>query len=119
MEVQGYPIGYFHIDIAEDRSEQGKLHMFVAIDRTPKFAFVELHETATTAVSREFLLRLIRAVPYKIHTVLTANDIQFTTSGASGSALPLIRDALAKVEMFRARAFELACATTIWPQEVP
>ena len=29
-----YPIGYFHIDIAEVRTEQGKLHMFVAIDRT-------------------------------------------------------------------------------------
>jgi hypothetical protein len=28
-----YPIGYFHIDIAEVRTEQGKLHMFVAIAR--------------------------------------------------------------------------------------
>ena len=27
---------------------EGKLHMFVAIDRTSKFAFVELHEKATT-----------------------------------------------------------------------
>ena len=50
--------------------------MFVAIDRTSKFAYVELHENATTAVSREFLLRLIAAVPYKIHTVLTDNGIQ-------------------------------------------
>ena len=32
-----YPIGYFHIDIAEVRTEQGKLHLFVAIDRTSKF----------------------------------------------------------------------------------
>jgi transposase-like protein len=29
-----YPIGYFHIDIAEVRTEQGKLYLFVAIDRT-------------------------------------------------------------------------------------
>src|SRR5688500_19137053 len=29
-----YPIGFFHIDIAEVRTEQGKLHLFVAIDRT-------------------------------------------------------------------------------------
>ena len=76
-KFKSYPIGYFHIDIAEVRTEQGKLHMFVAIDRTSKFAFVELHEKATTAVSREFLLRLIAAVPYKIHTVLTDNGIQF------------------------------------------
>jgi hypothetical protein len=53
---KSYPIGFFHIDIAEVRTEQGKLHMFVAIDRTSKFAFVELHERANTAISREFLL---------------------------------------------------------------
>ena len=37
-----YPIGYFPIDIAEARTEEGKLHLFVAIDRTSKFAFVKL-----------------------------------------------------------------------------
>ena len=36
-----YPIGYFHIDIAEVRTAQGKLYLFVAIDRTSKFAFVD------------------------------------------------------------------------------
>ncbi|MES0064201.1 helix-turn-helix domain-containing protein, partial [Mesorhizobium sp. M0041] len=40
-KFKAYPIGYFHIDVAEVRTEQGKLHMFVAIDRTSKFAFVE------------------------------------------------------------------------------
>ena len=79
-KFKSYPIGYFHIDIAEVRTEQGKLHMFVAIDRTSKFAVVELHEKATTAVSRDFLLRLIAAVPYKIHTVLTDNGIQCGTT---------------------------------------
>lgn len=58
--------------------------MFVAIDRTSKFALVELHEKATTAISRDFLLRLIAAVPYKIHTVLTDNGIQFTTPAPEG-----------------------------------
>src|SRR6201994_44463 len=29
-----YPIGYFHIDLAEVRTAEGKLHLFVAIDRT-------------------------------------------------------------------------------------
>ena len=105
-----YPIGYFHIDIAEVRTGQGKLHMFVAIDRTSKLAFVELHEKATTAISRDFLLRLIAAVPYKIHTVLTDNGIQFTTPGAGGSAVPLIREAIANGERFRAHAFEYTCA---------
>ncbi|BCH03853.1 hypothetical protein MesoLj131b_58520 [Mesorhizobium sp. 131-2-5] len=84
--------------------------MFVAIDRTSKFAFVELHEKAPTAISKDFLLRLIAAVPYKIHTVLTDNGIQFTTPGAGGSAVPLIKEAIANGEIFRAHAFEYACA---------
>jgi hypothetical protein len=84
--------------------------MFVAIDRTSKFAFVELHENSRTATSRDFLLRLIKAVPYKIRTVLTDNDIQFTTPGGGGSAVPLIKEAMANGERFRAHAFEYACA---------
>jgi transposase InsO family protein len=72
-----YPIGYFHIDIAEVRTEEGRLCLFVAIDRTSKFAFAELHERATTPVAVDFLNALIRAVPYKVHTVLTDNGIQF------------------------------------------
>src|SRR3954447_26671318 len=58
-----YPIGFFHIDIAEVRTEQGKLHLFVAIDRTSKFAFVELHEKATPRVAGDFLRPLVAAVP--------------------------------------------------------
>ena len=58
-----YPIGFFHIDIAEVRTEQGKLHLFVAIDRTSKFAFAELHEKATRRVAGDFLRRLVAAVP--------------------------------------------------------
>lgn len=73
-----YPIGYFHIDITQVRTEEGKLYLFVAIDRTSKFAFAELHETMTRTVTAGFLQRLIAAVPYKIHTILTDNGIQFT-----------------------------------------
>jgi transposase len=109
-KFKAYPIGYFHLDIAEVRTEQGKLHMFVAIDRTSKFAFVELHERATTAVSADFLRHLLDAVPYKIHTVLTDNGIQFTTPGAGGSAVPLIKQAMVAGEIIWAHAFEHACA---------
>lgn len=73
-----YPIGCFHIDIAEVQTQEGKLYLFVAIGRTSKFAFVEMHERATRANATEFLRRVIEAVPYKIHTVLTDNGIQFT-----------------------------------------
>src|ERR1700682_2498612 len=76
-KFKAYPIGYFHIDIAEVRTEEGKLYLFVAIDRTSKFAFAELHEKATTGVAVAFLETLIKAAPYKVHTVLTDNGIQF------------------------------------------
>ncbi len=105
-----YPLGYFHVDIAEVRTEEGKLHLFVAIDRTTKFAFVELHAKAITRVSGDFLQRLVAAVPYKVHTVLTDNGIHFTTPGAGGSAVPDIKAAMAAGELFRAHSFELACA---------
>jgi transposase InsO family protein len=74
---KSYPIGYFHVDIAEVQTEQGKLYPFVAIDRTSKYAYAELLEKATRMTARDFLTRLIAVVPYAIHTILTDNGIQF------------------------------------------
>ena len=73
-----YPIGYFHIDIAEVRTAEGKLYLYVAIDRTSKFAYAELHKSQTKMIAADFLRNLIKAVPYKINKVLTDNGIQFT-----------------------------------------
>ncbi len=50
-----YPIGFFHIDIAEVQTAEGRLYLLVAIDRTSKFAFVELHKKATRRVAGDFL----------------------------------------------------------------
>ena len=72
-----YPIGYVHIDIAEVRTADGKLYLFVAIDRTSKFAFVQLHDRANRSTAVSFLEALIEAVPYRLHTILTDNGIQF------------------------------------------
>ena len=74
---KAYPIGYFHLDIAEVHTEEGRLYLFVAIDRTSKFAFVQLHERATRRIAADFLRALVAAVPYTIHTVLTDNGTQF------------------------------------------
>jgi transposase InsO family protein len=105
-----YPIGFFHIDIAEVRTEQGKLHLFVAIDRTSKFAFVELHEKATRRVAGDFLRHLAAAVPYKVHTVLTDNGTHFTEPGGDGWTPDDIRQMQARKEPFLCHSFELACA---------
>jgi len=87
-----YPIGYFHVDIAEVRTDEGKLYLFVGIDRTSKFAFAELHERATRSVAVAFLKRLIAAVPFKIHTILTDNGIQFANRPKDLYAFKLLFD---------------------------
>jgi transposase-like protein len=71
------PVGFFHIDIAEVQTGEGKLFLFVAIDRTSKFAVTQLVEKADRRTAWEFLERLLQAVPYRIHTILTDNGIQF------------------------------------------
>jgi transposase InsO family protein len=109
-KFKDYPIGYFHVDIAEVRTQEGKLYLFVAIDRTSKFAFIELHEKATRRVSADFLRALIKAVPYKIHTVLTDNGTHFTEPGGNCWRPAEIKAKLDRHEIFRAHAFELACA---------
>jgi hypothetical protein len=95
---------YFHLDIAEVHTEEGRLYLLVAIDRTSKFAYVELHEKATTRIAADFLRALLKAVPYKVHTILTDNGTHFTTPGNKSSAAPDIKRALETGEPFRGRA---------------
>jgi transposase InsO family protein len=95
-----YPIGFFHIDIAEVRTEEGKLYLFVAVDRTSKYAFARLMAKATTREARAFLEALVAAVPYEIHTVLTDNGIQFAD-------LPRNREG--PTARFRGHPFDRTC----------
>ena len=95
-----YAIGYFHIDIAEVRTAEGKLHLFVAIDRTSKFTFVQLMKAANTDIACDFLEALVAAVPYKVHTVLTDNGIQFADLPKNRSG-PTAR--------FRGHPFDRSC----------
>ena len=66
--------------------------MFVAIDRTSKFAIVELHEQAGKMIAAQFLRNLVAAVPYRIHIVLTDNSIQFTNRACDKYAFHHIFD---------------------------
>src|SRR5215212_5078937 len=68
------------------------------------------HEKATRGIAGDFLRHLIVAVPDRVHTVLTDTGTHFTTPGNKASAAPLIKEAIARGELFRAHAFELACA---------
>ena len=109
-KFKAYPIGYFHIDIAEVQTAEGRLYLFVAIDRTSKFAFTELHAKATTRVAADFLHALVKAVPYKIHTVLTDNGTHFTDPRGETWSPAEIKQMIERKEPFRAHAFEYACA---------
>ena len=110
QKFKSYPIGYFHIDIAEVHTAEGKLYLLVAIDRTSKFAFVELHEKATRRVAGNFLRALVAAVPYKVHTVLTDNGTHFTDPGGDGWTPDDIKEMRTKGIPIRVHSFELACA---------
>lgn len=77
-KFKDYPIGYLHVDFAEVQTEEGRQYLFVAIDRTSKVAFAELHPRAKRVVAAEFLRRVLDKLPYKVHTVLTDNGVQFT-----------------------------------------
>src|SRR5258707_9107065 len=109
QKFKTYPIGYLHVDFAEVWTEEGKLYLFVAVDRVSKYAFAELHQRATPRIAADFLRKLIERVPYRIHTVLTDNGFQFTAphGGWRGGE---IQQMLAGHQLFRAHAFDLACA---------
>jgi len=76
-KFKDYEIGYFHIDVAELSTEEGKSYLFVAIDRTSKFVYVELHKNKKMSTSASFVINLIKNTPYKIHKILTDNGGEF------------------------------------------
>ena len=102
-KFKAYPIGFFHIDIAEVQTAQGKLYLFVAIDRTSKFAFVELSRRPTRRPPRPSSRPLSRPCP----TGSTPSSP--TTAPVPDLPTPAqpIRPATAS---FRGTCFECACA---------
>ena len=110
---KSYPIGFFHLDIAEVRTEQGRLYLFVAVDRTSKFAFAQLQERATRRAAADFLQALVATVPYRIHTVLTDNGTQFVDrtpiNEAAQAAAEACWAAKGEPRVWLVHAFDHAC----------
>jgi hypothetical protein len=67
-----------------------------------------LSEAEARRTTANFLRRLIEAVRYRVHTVLSDDGTDFTTPGDANSAAPDIRAALDAGEPVRAHAFEYA-----------
>ncbi len=110
-----HPLGYVHVDIAEVRTAQGKLHLVVAVDRVAKFAFAELHEKATARIGGNLPRgRWSRRSPTAStpcsptcasRSLIRASPAQrWTTSSRR------LKQALAAGELFRVHAFDDACA---------
>lgn len=72
-----YEIGYVRIDSCELRHSDGKVVMFLAIDRVSKFTYVEFHDSAGKMDGAAFLRNVVEVFPYKIHIVLTDNGMAF------------------------------------------
>ena len=64
---KSYEIGYIHIDSCELRHADGKLIMFLAIDRVSKFTYIEFHDSAGKMEGAAFVRNVVAAFPYKIH----------------------------------------------------
>ena len=69
---------YFHIVIPEVRTAEGKLHLIHGDRPDQQVRLHPAHDRGERGDSLSFLVALSEAVPYKIHTVLTDNDILFT-----------------------------------------
>jgi transposase InsO family protein len=97
-------IGYVHIDVCELRLAQGKLFMFLAIDRVSKFAHVAFLDANTKANGAAFLREVVEVFPYRLHTVLTDNGMAFAD-------LPRNRGRYPEIEaLFGGHIFDRVCA---------
>jgi transposase InsO family protein len=76
-------IGYVHIDVCELRLAEGKLFMFLAIDRLSKFTHVAFLDANTKLNGAAFLREVVQTFPDKIHTVLTDNGVAFTPNAST------------------------------------
>ncbi len=97
-------IGYVHIDACELRLSEGKLFMFLAIDRVSKFVHVAFYDANTKLNGAAFLRQVVAAFPYQIHTVLTDNGMAFAD-------LPRNRGRYPEIEaIFGGHVFDRVCA---------
>ena len=96
-------IGFVHIDSCELRLTEGKLIMFLAIDRVSKFTVVEFHQSAGKMEGAAFLRHVVDTFPYALHTVLTDNGMAFAN-------LPKNRGRYPEMEaMFGGHIFDRVC----------
>lgn len=63
-------MGFCHVSIAKVHTAEGKLSLFIGIDRIREFAMTQLVYNADRKTAWNFLKQMLEAVPYQVHTFL-------------------------------------------------
>ena len=73
------PFGYVHIDLKHlPRLGGARAYAFVAVERTTRFAHVEIIAERSAQTVAACLQRFLAAFGYPVHTILTDNGSEFT-----------------------------------------
>jgi transposase InsO family protein len=73
------PFGYVHVDLKHlTRLEGRPAYVFVAIERTTRFAYVEIVPERSAITIAACLERFLQAFGHPVHTILTDNGSEFT-----------------------------------------
>jgi AcrR family transcriptional regulator/transposase-like protein len=70
------PLGRFRLQMVQIRLLQRQLQLFVAVECSSRFAFVQWYERDTAA---DFLRTLIKSAPCAVHTILVQEEPAFRT----------------------------------------
>lgn len=82
--------GYVHIDLKHlSKLERKVSYVFVAIERTTRFVYVEIVNNRDGKTIAACLERFLLSFPHKIHTILTDNGTEFTDRfGGARTGIP-------------------------------
>ena len=95
---------------------EGKLYLFLGIDRTAKFSVAQLVATTERKTARVFLQHMREAVHYRVHTIFTDRAI----------GTPLVQETMARGIQFaeqpwnrdtiysRPMRFDMICEVETW-----
>ena len=78
-KFKNYDPGYIHIDIKYlPKIDKKRKYLFVAIDRKTRIVFIKIYDNKSKENASDFLDRVEKFFPFKIHKILTDNGKEFT-----------------------------------------
>jgi transposase InsO family protein len=72
-------VGFIHIDLKHlPALERRKSYAYVAIDRSTRYVYLEIHPRRDAKTAAGFLDRFLAHFPHRVHIILTDNGSEFT-----------------------------------------